>query len=139
DRSTRCPPFPAPFRRAWSCNDSRIARIAHRWAAKPLKRRPRPAHRTGGRANEERMHEIQAEFTFAAAHRLPRYQGKCANLHGHNYRLSVTLRGEPDPYSGIFVDLGDVEKAVREQILAKCDHANLNDFIENPTAEAVAA
>jgi 6-pyruvoyltetrahydropterin/6-carboxytetrahydropterin synthase len=85
------------------------------------------------------MHEIQAEFTFAAAHQLPRYNGKCRNLHGHNYKLSVTLRGEPDPYTGIFVDLGDVEKAVKEQVLAKCDHANLNDFIENPTAEAVAA
>ena len=85
------------------------------------------------------MHEIQAEFTFAAAHRLPRYEGKCVNLHGHNYKLAVTLRGEPDPYTGIFVDLGDVEKAVKEQILAKCDHANLNDFLENPTAETVAA
>jgi 6-pyruvoyltetrahydropterin/6-carboxytetrahydropterin synthase len=85
------------------------------------------------------MHEIQAEFGFAAAHRLPRYQGKCVNLHGHNYKLAVTLRGEPDPYTGIFVDLGDVEKAVQEQILSRCDHANLNDFIENPTAETVAA
>ena len=84
------------------------------------------------------MHEIQAEFTFAAAHRLPRYQGKCVNLHGHNYKLAVTLRGEPDSYSGIFIDLGDVEKVVKEQILAKCDHANLNDFIENPTAENIA-
>ena len=51
------------------------------------------------------MHEIQAEFSFAAAHRLPRYQGKCVNLHGHNYKLAVTLRGEPDPYTGIFIDL----------------------------------
>jgi 6-pyruvoyltetrahydropterin/6-carboxytetrahydropterin synthase len=85
------------------------------------------------------MHEIQAEFTFAAAHQLPRYDGKCKNLHGHNYKIAVTLRGEPDRYSGLFIDLMDVEKAVKEQVLAKCDHANLNDFIENPTAEAVAA
>ena len=85
------------------------------------------------------MHEIQAEFTFAAAHRLPRYQGKCVNLHGHNYKLAVTLRGEPDGYTGIFVDLGDVENAVKDGILAKADHANLNDFIENPTAENVAS
>ena len=85
------------------------------------------------------MHEIRAEFTFAAAHLLPRYQGKCVNLHGHNYKLAVTLHGEPDGYSGIFVDLGDVEKAVQVGMLAKADHANLNDFIENPTAENVAA
>ena len=63
------------------------------------------------------MHEVQAEFTFPAAHQLPRYNGKCKNLHGHNYKLSVTLRGEPDPHSGMFVDLSDVEKAVKEQIL----------------------
>jgi 6-pyruvoyltetrahydropterin/6-carboxytetrahydropterin synthase len=84
------------------------------------------------------MHQIEAEFTFAAAHRLPRYDGKCFNLHGHNYRMQVVLRGEPDPYSGIFVDFGDVEKAVKEHVLDKCDHANFNDFIENPTAENIA-
>ena len=55
------------------------------------------------------MHEVQAEFTFPAAHQLPRYEGKCRNLHGHNYKLAVTLRGEPDRYSGIFVDLSEVE------------------------------
>src|SRR5437868_12178711 len=102
-----------------------------------LQSSPPDRHRT--RATREHMHEIQAEFSFAAAHRLPRYQGKCFNLHGHNYKLSVTLRGVPDAYTGIFVDLGDVEKAVQEQVLSKCDHANLNDFIENPTAESVAA
>ncbi len=85
------------------------------------------------------MHQIEAEFTFAAAHRLPRYQGKCFNLHGHNYKMQVVLRGEPDPYSGIFVDFGDVEKAVKEQVLDKVDHTNLNDFIENPTAENIAS
>ena len=84
------------------------------------------------------MHQIETEFTFAAAHRLPRYQGKCFNLHGHNYRFQVVLRGEPDPYSGILVDFGDVEKTVKEHLLDKVDHTNLNDFIENPTAETVA-
>jgi len=85
------------------------------------------------------MHQIEAEFTFAAAHRLPRYQGKCFNLHGHNYRFQVVLRGEPNPYSGILVDFGDVDKAVKELVLDKVDHTNLNDFIENPTAENIAA
>jgi len=85
------------------------------------------------------MHQIEAEFTFAAAHRLPRYNGKCFNLHGHNYRFQVVLRGEPDSYSGMFVDFGDVEKAVQEHLLSKVDHSNLNDFIENPTAENIAA
>ncbi|HXL39936.1 MAG TPA: 6-carboxytetrahydropterin synthase QueD [Myxococcales bacterium] len=84
------------------------------------------------------MHQIEAEFTFAAAHRLPRYEGKCFNLHGHNYRFQVVLRGEPDPWSGIFVDFSDVDKMVKEQVLDRVDHTNLNDFIENPTAENIA-
>ena len=83
------------------------------------------------------MHQIDAEFTFAAAHRLPRYSGKCFNLHGHNYRFQVVLRGEPDPYSGILVDFGEVDKAVKEHVLDEVDHTNLNDFIENPTAENI--
>ena len=50
----------------------------------------------------------------------------------------MVLRGEPDPYSGIFVDFGDVEKTVKEHVLDRVDHTNLNDFIENPTAENIA-
>ena len=53
--------------------------------------------------------------------------------------VGIVLRGEPDPYSGIFVDFGDVEKAVKENVLDKVDHTNLNDFIENPTAENIAS
>src|SRR3954454_10217656 len=87
---------------------------------------------------ERPMHQIEAEFSFAAAHRLPRYQGKCFNLHGHNYRFQVVIRGDPDPYTGILVDFGDVEKAVKEHVLDRVDHTNLNDFIENPTAENIA-
>jgi 6-pyruvoyltetrahydropterin/6-carboxytetrahydropterin synthase len=85
------------------------------------------------------MHQLEVEYTFAAAHRLPRYQGRCFNMHGHNYRLRVSLRGEPDPYSGIFIDYGDVDAVVKERVLDQCDHATLNDFIENPTAELVAS
>jgi len=85
------------------------------------------------------MHQIEVDFSFAAAHRLPRYSGKCFNLHGHNYRFQVVLRGDPDPYSGIFVDFSDVEKSVKEHVLDRVDHTNLNDFIENPTAENIAS
>jgi 6-pyruvoyltetrahydropterin/6-carboxytetrahydropterin synthase len=84
------------------------------------------------------MHQIEAEFTFAAAHRLPRYDGKCFNLHGHNYRFQIAVRGEPDQYSGMLIDFTDVDKAVQEHVLDKVDHTNLNDFIENPTAENIA-
>ncbi len=80
---------------------------------------------------------LEMEFHFAAAHRLPRYRGKCFNLHGHNYRLVVGLRGTPDRESGILVDFGDIEAAVKTAVLDRCDHQNLNDFIENPTAENI--
>jgi 6-pyruvoyltetrahydropterin/6-carboxytetrahydropterin synthase len=81
--------------------------------------------------------DLEMDFHFAAAHRLPRYNGRCFNLHGHNYELRVGVRGRPDAYSGILVDFGDLEKAVKEAILDKCDHAYLNEFIENPTAENI--
>lgn len=60
--------------------------------------------------------------------------GKCANAnwHGHNYELFVTVKGQPDPDTGFVMDaklLGDI---IKELIIEKCDHANLNldvDFV----------
>lgn len=81
--------------------------------------------------------ELTVEFEFAAAHRLPHYQGKCFDLHGHNYALFVTVRGTTNPTTGLLIDFHEVEKIVEEKILARCDHKYLNDFIENPTAEVI--
>jgi 6-pyruvoyltetrahydropterin/6-carboxytetrahydropterin synthase len=80
---------------------------------------------------------LEMDFNFAAAHRLPRYRGKCFNMHGHNYKLTVGIYGEPDAYTGILIDFNDIETAVKEGVLDQCDHATLNDFIENPTAENI--
>lgn len=80
---------------------------------------------------------LEMEYHFAAAHRLPRYRGKCFDMHGHNYKLVVSIRGEPDPYTGILVDFGDLEQVVQDAVLERCDHHTLNDFIENPTAENI--
>lgn len=80
---------------------------------------------------------IEMDFRFAAAHRLPRHPGKCFNLHGHNYALTVVVRGEPDASTGLVMDFADIETAVQKHVLEQCDHANLNDFIENPTAENI--
>jgi len=81
--------------------------------------------------------ELTVEFEFAAAHRLPRYVGKCFDLHGHNYQLFVTVSGTTDPVSGLLIDFHDLEKIVEEKVLSRCDHKFLNDFIENPTAEVI--
>lgn len=74
-------------------------------------------------------------FTFDSAHRLDDYVGKCANLHGHTYKLEVTIKGRTD-HRGIVVDFGDIKRIVNEQIIGKYDHQFLNDHMEfNTTAE----
>ncbi len=87
---------------------------------------------------DRRRMRLDVEFTFAAAHRLPRYEGPCFRLHGHNYRFFVALEGEVDPASGMIIDFGVVKQAVQEHILARVDHRDLNDVLENPTAENIA-
>jgi 6-pyruvoyltetrahydropterin/6-carboxytetrahydropterin synthase len=84
------------------------------------------------------MHQLEVEYIFAAAHRLPRHPGKCKNMHGHNYKMQVVLRGEPEPEQGLVIDFGDVDRVVQERVLALCDHKTFNDFLENPTAENIA-
>ena len=79
---------------------------------------------------------LKTEYTFDAAHNLVAYHGKCERLHGHTYRMSVTLQGDPDA-EGMIVDFLDVKKAVRERVLSQLDHAYLNDVIPQPTAENI--
>ena len=62
------------------------------------------------------------------AHALTGYDGKCSNLHGHNYRLFVTVEGEPiaDPNSakkGMVVDFGELKRIVEQTIVEPFDHA----------------
>ncbi len=87
---------------------------------------------------DRRHMRLDVEFTFAAAHRLPRYEGPCFRLHGHNYRFFVGLEGEVDPQSGMITDFGVVKQVVQEHVLARVDHRDLNDVLENPTAENIA-
>lgn len=54
--------------------------------------------------------------------------GKCANKnwHGHNYRLEVTLKGEPDPYTGFVMDAKVLSTLIRRTVTDIVDHSNLN-------------
>ncbi|HTT69669.1 MAG TPA: 6-carboxytetrahydropterin synthase QueD [Anaeromyxobacteraceae bacterium] len=81
---------------------------------------------------------LEVEFHFAAAHRLPRYDGPCFRMHGHNYRLIVALEGEVDPGTGMVADFGRIQEIVKEHVLARTDHRTLNDLLDNPTAENIA-
>jgi 6-pyruvoyltetrahydropterin/6-carboxytetrahydropterin synthase len=80
---------------------------------------------------------ITRGFTFDAAHVLPWHRGKCSRMHGHTYRLEVTVTGPLDP-NGIVMDFSDLKRIVREHVLNPLDHTLLNDQIDNPTAERVA-
>jgi 6-pyruvoyltetrahydropterin/6-carboxytetrahydropterin synthase len=80
---------------------------------------------------------LEAEFHFAAAHRLPFYDGPCFRMHGHNYRLIVSVDGSPDAKSGMVIDFVEMQRIVGKVILARCDHQTLNDILENPTAELI--
>jgi len=71
---------------------------------------------------------VTKEFNFEIAHALWNYNGPCANIHGHSYRLFVTVIGNPiidekNPNLGMVIDFGDLKKIVSEEIIKPFDHA----------------
>jgi 6-pyruvoyltetrahydropterin/6-carboxytetrahydropterin synthase len=71
---------------------------------------------------------ITKEFSFEAAHMLKGYDGLCKNIHGHSYKLAVTVIGNTntditDPKLGMVMDFGDLKKIVFENIVNVYDHA----------------
>ncbi len=81
---------------------------------------------------------LKKSFTFDAAHRLDHYHGKCEALHGHTYRLQVTLQGKPDS-EDMIMDFVQLKDLVKERVISRLDHAFLNEIISQPTAENIAA
>ena len=80
-----------------------------------------------------------SEFEFDSAHYLRNYKGKCANLHGHNWKFNVTISGEVNPKTGMLMDFKELKTIVEEKITGKYDHKCLNDVVAfNPTAENLA-
>jgi 6-pyruvoyltetrahydropterin/6-carboxytetrahydropterin synthase len=81
------------------------------------------------------------EFSFEAAHRLPNVpEGhKCARLHGHSFRVRVTVEGPVDVKTGWVVDFADL-KAAFGPLHDRLDHCYLNEVpgLENPTSERLA-
>jgi 6-pyruvoyltetrahydropterin/6-carboxytetrahydropterin synthase len=94
---------------------------------------------------------LTRRYIFSASHRLHTdslseeqnraVYGKCNNPHGHghNYALEVTVSGQVDPATGMVCNLVDLDTAVREQVLERFDHVNLNlcrEFADDvPTTE----
>ncbi len=84
---------------------------------------------------ENKYISVTKIFTFDSAHRLENYDGDCKNLHGHTYKLEVTVTGKPD-YRGMVVDFNDLKKITKEKIIDKLDHKYLNEiFTFNTTCE----
>jgi 6-pyruvoyltetrahydropterin/6-carboxytetrahydropterin synthase len=77
---------------------------------------------------------VTKEFSFAAAHSLPDYNGPCANLHGHEWKLLVEVTG-PVSDAGMVMDFVKLKAIVNEAIVNKMDHEHLNKLYPNPTAE----
>jgi 6-pyruvoyltetrahydropterin/6-carboxytetrahydropterin synthase len=80
---------------------------------------------------------ITRTFRFEAAHQLPWHEGKCRQLHGHSYRLEVTVSGPVGPH-GIVLDFADLRSTVERAVIDRYDHRYLNDLMDNPTAELIA-
>lgn len=87
------------------------------------------------------MYEISVEETFAAAHNLRGYKGKCEDLHGHNYRVRVTLAGKELDATGLLYDFVHVKQAI-QSVIRVLDHKYLNELppfdTVNPSAENIA-
>ena len=73
---------------------------------------------------------ITKQFNFETGHALYGYDGKCRNVHGHSYKLSVTVIGSPitdtsNVKLGMVIDFGDLKKIVKEEIVDQFDHATV--------------
>jgi 6-pyruvoyltetrahydropterin/6-carboxytetrahydropterin synthase len=76
-------------------------------------------------------------FTFDSAHNLVNYHGKCEELHGHTYKLEVTVEGYPDE-EGMVLDFVKLKEIVNEKIIKKLDHKYLNEVLGfNTTSENI--
>ncbi len=71
---------------------------------------------------------LTKEFGFEASHALNNYDGLCKNVHGHSYKLFVTVMGSPiedktNPKYGMVMDFGDLKRIVQSNVIDKYDHA----------------
>ena len=87
------------------------------------------------------MYELKTITQFGAAHQLRNYIGKCENLHGHNWKIEVYIKGKDLDDNGLLVDFKVVKDKTKE-IIEELDHKFLNDLEyfqkENPSSENIA-
>ena len=87
------------------------------------------------------MFEITVDETFSAGHALRGYKGKCENVHGHNYKVRVTMQGPELDQVGLLCDFVHLKQVIHA-VIQSLDHKFLNDFPPfntiNPSAENIA-
>lgn len=91
----------------------------------------------------QRKVSVTKRFTFEASHNLIDYDGPCSNLHGHSYKLYVTVSGYVDTVSKnvtdcMVIDFKDIKSIVKREVVDKLDHTYLNEVFTQPTAEVMA-
>jgi 6-pyruvoyltetrahydropterin/6-carboxytetrahydropterin synthase len=88
------------------------------------------------------MYELKVITQFAAAHQLRIFGGKCEKLHGHNWRIEVSLAGDKLDDGGLLIDFREVKEAT-DGILEELDHSFLNELPQfedqSPSSENIAA
>jgi len=81
------------------------------------------------------MYYLEKTIEISASHFLNlKYESKCRNLHGHNWLITVYCKTKKLNDYGMIADFSEIKK----RIMNRFDHCNLNDFIEQPTAEFIA-
>ena len=83
---------------------------------------------------------IGRTFTFDAAHRLPDHGGKCWEMHGHTWRVTLEVEGDratQGQSNGMVMDLAEL-KTVAHTLLSRWDHKVLNEWFKHPTCENIA-
>jgi len=87
------------------------------------------------------MFELSVEVSFSAAHQLRGYKGKCENMHGHNWKVQISVMSEDLNDIDLVLDFHDLKRMARE-VIAPLDHAFLNDIFpfteKNPSSENMA-
>lgn len=78
---------------------------------------------------------VTKTFTFDAAHHLHCYEGKCKSLHGHTYKLAITISGFVNEI-GLAVDFQDIKQMYKETVESKLDHRYLNEVLPNMNTTA---
>jgi 6-pyruvoyltetrahydropterin/6-carboxytetrahydropterin synthase len=87
------------------------------------------------------MYELKTITQFGAAHQLRNYKGKCENLHGHNWKIEVFVKGNKLDENGLLIDFKVIKSKIKE-IIEELDHKFLNELEYfrdiNPSSENIA-